>query len=104
MRFKAGVSLFGIRPEVVAAFPALESAYRTFGREAVITSAAEPETRHREGSLHYVGLAVDLRIRHLSPDDVGPVADEVRAALTHEFDVVLESNHIHVEYQPKGVS
>jgi hypothetical protein len=104
MRFKTGVKLLGIQPEMVAALPAISAAFRTFGREAVVTSAAEPEARHRRGSLHYSGLAIDLRIRHLSPEDAPRVADELRAALTQEFDVILESDHIHLEYQPKGVS
>ena len=98
MRFKEGVQLRGVRGEVVAAFAVADALHREVaGRAAVITSVCDG--KHRAGSLHYVGLAFDLRIWHLP--DVEKFAAELRARLTDEFDVVVEDDHIHVEYQPK---
>jgi hypothetical protein len=68
------------------------------GRPAIITSTTDG--KHMSGSLHYKGLAVDLRIRDLAPDEQERYYDELKLALSKLCDVVLESDHIHVEYSP----
>lgn len=65
----------------------------------VITSALDSE--HRVGSLHYVGLALDYRTRHIPAEQLITIADTIRQRLGEQFDVVLESDHLHVEFQPK---
>lgn len=97
MRLKAGVSLVGMQPELVAALVVIGTS--TYGR-VVVTSVTEDAAGRVRGSLHKVGYAVDLR----PPDGVSAekFALKVRALLTEEFDVV-RSNHgtVHVEFQPK---
>jgi len=69
--------------------------------EFCITSVIDG--KHRPNSLHYSGLAFDLRTRHLKTEDgVKNVAAEIRGALGREYDVVVEKDHIHIEYDPKG--
>ena len=58
---KAGVSVRGIRPEIVLAFVIVQPIARSFGVDAVITSCTEGS--HSEGSLHYTGQAIDVRTR-----------------------------------------
>jgi UDP-N-acetylenolpyruvoylglucosamine reductase len=65
----------------------------------VLTSANDGQ--HGFGSLHYAGLAVDVRTHHVTANDIEPLADTIREALGPQFDVVLEDTHIHVEFQPK---
>ena len=67
-----------------------------------ITSATDSE--HMEGSLHYVNRAYDIRIRNI----IGNVklearlwAERMQVALGDDYDVLLESDHIHVEYDPQ---
>ena len=65
-----------------------------------ITSAND--SRHMTGSLHYENRAFDIRIHNI----VGghPVARawvaRMALALGDDYDVILESDHVHVEYQP----
>lgn len=99
MKIKKGVRVFGVRPEVVLALFICEGVYREFQRECVITSVIDG--RHSRGSKHYSGNAVDIRTRNLNPLDKEPVKDEIAARLGEDYDVVLERDHIHIEFDPK---
>lgn len=90
-----------IYPEIGAplllALTIADSIYQEHGHKMVITSLRDGA--HSHTSLHYSGAAADLRIRGLeSPQRV---ADEIRTALNRHYDVILESDHIHVEWQPR---
>ncbi len=55
---------------------------------------------HKRGSLHYFGLAFDIRIRHLTQDGVELVVKEITERLKKiddRFQILLEDDHIHVE-------
>ena len=58
--------------------------------------------RPKKGSLHYLGLAVDLRTKDLTPIVIESYYNALKLALSRLCDVILEKDHIHVEYQPKG--
>ena len=98
-----GARLTGARPEIVAVMLVAVGVYDRHARDCVVTSVTEG--KHRKGSLHYVGSAVDLRTRHLpggaSGSDAQAVGDQLRAALGPDFDVIVEKNHVHIEHQPK---
>ena len=98
LRFKPGVKIQGIQPEVVATFPVIESAFSP--KTVVITSAKDG--KHSRTSLHYSGNAIDLRTRHLVEGEADKILLLLREWLTDEFDVVLEEDHIHLEFQPKS--
>jgi len=70
-----------------------------FGYEATLTSAMD--RNHSDHSLHYQGMAWDLRIWNASQDDLIIACAGLRDILSVEFDVVQESDHIHVEFDPK---
>lgn len=73
--------------------------YEPTEQRLVITSAADGV--HSKGSLHYPengsegGQALDLRIWNLP--DPQRTANELQRELGADYDVVLESDHIHVE-------
>jgi hypothetical protein len=53
------------------------------------------------GSLHYYGLAVDLRTRYFSETVKQLVAAELNSALKNispYYQIIVHSTHIHVEY------
>ena len=52
---------------------------------------------HSDGSLHYDGLAFDMRYPQLTS------IKQIKEKLGPKWDVVVESNHIHCEYDPKNV-
>ena len=94
------VSLAGLQPQMVLGLVIAEGVYKTYGVELVITSGSEG--KHGVASLHYVGLAVDIRRRDFTTVAVvEEVALKLRRNLGKEFDVVVERTHIHIEYQPK---
>ena len=68
------------------------------GRTAIITSTTEG--RYIRGNKHSEGLAVDLRIIDLSADVQKRYFFALDYALRKLCDVVLKSNHIHIEYNP----
>ncbi len=96
---KSGVKAAGIQPEIVLATQEAREVWRDFKADLIITSLKDGE--HKQGSLHYKGLAVDLRTWNLLPAERGTAAARLRVALGPEYDVVLESTHIHVEFDPK---
>ena len=96
MKLKAGVRVLGLRPEMVLALLVLDSVFKAWGSEFVVTSAVEGE--HMRASLHYTGSAVDVR---LPTNAVNEIIAEAARALGEDFDVILETNHIHIEFQPK---
>jgi hypothetical protein len=96
MSLKAGVRVLGIRPEMVLALRIVEAVYQAHGAPFVITSVMEGT--HKRASLHYLGCAADLR---LPPHDAASIVAEAKAALGEDFDVILEGDHVHVEFQAK---
>ena len=99
IRLKRGVSIASLQPQMLVALQVADAVYEKRGLDAIVTSG--DEGAHGSGSLHFVGLAVDLRTRTLEPGDRGNVRFELSEALGEGFDVVLEGDHIHLEYQPK---
>lgn len=99
MRLKPGVSIAGLRPELAIALHIAEAVYEDHGSELVITAGTDGT--HSPGSLHYVGLAVDLRTTNVPSGRLDSIVNGLRDALGAEFDVVKESDHIHLEFQPK---
>ena len=69
------------------------------GLPCVITSGSDG--KHGPNSLHYCGKALDLRTNSLRPEQVHPVFLALKEALGEQFDVVLEADHIHCEFDPK---
>lgn len=70
-----------------------------FSVEFVVTGGIE---EHQHPSLHVTGGALDYRTRELRDDASKRLfAVVVEERLGDGFDVVLESDHLHVEYDPK---
>lgn len=99
MRIKSGpqgARVYGIRPEIVLALNIASAVFERRGVQMVITSVADGQ--HSRGSLHYAGCATDLRRPEANAEAI--VAD-LKDRLGDDYDVVLEADHIHVEFQPK---
>lgn len=68
-------------------------------KEIVVTSILDGV--HSTRSLHYKGLAFDMRIYIYSQSVVKSIMEELEYLLGKNYDVVLEKDHIYVEYDPK---
>ncbi len=100
LRFKSGVLAFGLQPEMLWAADRGVGVWSKHGI-AYFTITSARGDKHGAGSYHPLGLAIDVRTRGLSADTILTLVDDLRAALGTDYDVVLESDHIHIEYQPK---
>jgi hypothetical protein len=113
MKVKRGVKIDGLRIQMRYVLLEAEKLWKEFGQECVITSGTEsiaPYDNMREesnlihspGSLHPFGYAVDLRSHYFSEVDKLRVVAKLQARLqmtSTQYQVILESTHIHVEWQ-----
>lgn len=100
MKLKEGASLKDVSWRMFDAAIKVESVLAHFGVDTVITAGTDG--KHMVGSLHYRGLALDVRTRDLKDEDKQPAATAIRQVLGADFDVVLEGDHFHIEHDPKG--
>ena len=96
------VVVHGIRQELILALYAADEVYKELGIEEGIVVTSLNDAVHSPTSLHYAGAACDIRIRSL-PDHISPAqaAKKIKERLNIDYDVVVEADHIHIEYQPR---
>lgn len=99
MQFKIGADIRGLdirmRPVLIVA----DELWKKFGQELVVTCGLDGV--HSAGSLHYYGLALDLRIRYFELGTIIDLTKLLQERLGSDFDVIQHRSHIHVEYDPK---
>lgn len=88
-----------LSPQCLLAIIVVDQVLESYDADLVITSLND--AKHSQTSLHYRGDAFDVRVWEV-PHQVEDVAQDIRDALNKHWDVVVESDHIHVEYQPRG--
>lgn len=107
MQFKAGVSQDGVAQVIKDTWPLVDSCYREFGAELVITSTRDGE--HGLGgklSFHPFGLAYDARSRNVDPKYIPMLLKRLRDRLPWYIQIVDETTkidgpHIHFEFDPR---
>ena len=102
---KEGVALDDLQPEAFSAAEIAKPILEAAGVDFVVTSTGPGDranTESVEGTKHNTGQAFDIRTRDIPEEDRQAVADQLQEALGDDFDVVLESDHIHIERDPKG--
>jgi hypothetical protein len=102
LRVKPGVDIRGISPEISMGINVLNSVLMKYGAECMITACRDGN--HMNESKHYIGDAVDIRLasRWVTTSNVDIVVlNETRANLGDQFDLILEENHFHLEFDPK---
>lgn len=96
MLIKAGVEIYRLRPEIRKKLNQIAMIVWSIEKEELVITSTY-EGAHSEGSLHYADLAVDIR-RHKKGQEI---RDELKNKFGIDYDVVLEYDHIHIEYDPK---
>lgn len=98
MILKNSVSVKNLQPQIVIAIIVCNDVYREHGYVLCITSVSD--SIHMKKSKHELGQAIDIRTRMIPKEGINLIAKEIRNDLTPEFDVVVEIDHIHIEYDP----
>lgn len=98
LELKPKVSLKGLDQKMHPTLKRAGKIWQKYGKTLVITSTIEG--KHCKGSKHYSGLAVDLRTKYFKKKIQTQVSDKLSEALGEDFQVLLENDHIHVEYHP----
>jgi hypothetical protein len=93
---KHDVILRGLNEKMLPVFHKAPNIWRKYGKNLVITSGLDG--KHCKGSRHYAGLALDLRSLNLKRNARAQVRSELAVALGDGFRVLMENDHIHVEY------
>jgi hypothetical protein len=122
IEMKTITAVYGQKPEVMldnmdekmsSVIPSLALLWAAFFPKdqdgLTMTSGCEPNAVHTKDSLHYAtpehkGRAIDIRIKDV--DEVRAkhnFAIAARVMLGFNYDVVIETNHLHIEYDKKGV-
>ncbi len=101
MKYQPGIDERNLAPELRHALGFLDAVFLTFaGRELVVTALRDSHAGRV--SLHHEGKAVDCRTRDLSQNVARMIRHFLREHLDPRgFDTVLETDHLHVEYDPK---
>ncbi len=101
MKLKKGVKLFGLKYRMRAALKVCEAVYKNAGRKEGVTITSTTDGTHSAGSLHPYGYAFDTRTYYFSVTRKEFVFKEIKerlADISYKYDVVLEKDHIHIEW------
>lgn len=100
MIVKSSVTAANVQPPIYYALGIAEMVYRYNGLKLVVTSLTDGQ--HMKESLHYKGLAADIRTRDIPADLLRAVHGSLSSVLSPMgFDVILEKDHIHIEWDSK---
>jgi len=102
IRIKRGVNIKTLKPQIVLGLQVVNEVYlRHSVKECWITSA--DDSKHSRQTLHDFGYACDIRIWNI-PEGINRInmVKEIKKYLGKQFDVVLEEDHIHLEFDPRN--
>lgn len=101
LRLKAslGTDRARLHPDLAMPFLlcVMQELFSAAGTDCTITSGMDNHTT----GLHPSGKALDFRTRDLRVGQISELADQAKARLGPDYDVVVEKDHLHVEYDPK---
>jgi hypothetical protein len=104
LQIKTGSKVKGIQPELVLGLNLLSLIFISRNVDFVITELTG--SKHMEGSLHYKGLAADIRSKHIEEGLKVSILNLGQQCLSSNYDFILEgkgtpNEHFHIEFDPK---
>lgn len=103
MKLKNADVVFDAQAPLLYALWRIELAMRVYGP---VTVTSMKDGKHSVNSLHYSGMAVDIRSKHLTQEESRKVFFALKNDLGPDYDVLLEAEnteneHLHIEYDAK---
>lgn len=92
-----------LSPDLVAGLHRAKWAVTAAGLGPFVVTSLYDGT-HLPNSFHYKGRAADLRTRHLDAASVDRMWKLLAQTLGPGWDVILESDHIHIEFDPRAAN
>lgn len=89
----------GLTPQAVLGITCCWSIYQKRGLDLTITAGIDGA--HMRASKHFCGNAWDMRSSNIPTSDLGVVRDECQKACGDDYDIIIEADHLHGEYDPK---
>ena len=96
-KLKALVRPENVSSEIWFAVWVADGVYQELGATAIVITSLT-DGRHSIGSKHHCGKAVDLRIWTLDEDKRKPAVHLIQHRLGGGYFVLLEKDHIHIQY------
>lgn len=93
-----GAKLLGIKPEMIPVFIITNEVFRHYSAEAVLTEGTGGI--HRT-IVHPLGMATDWGLSKLGKSVDKSIKSRLKAKLGDQYDVILESDHFHIEFDPR---
>lgn len=97
---KDDVELSGLTDDITATYSHISDSWDAHAPNVTPTITSGLEGKHGTNSLHYSGNAIDLRTRNLTEDQIDDIASDLQSRLGNDYDVVIEPDHMHVEFDP----
>ena len=98
---KSGVKFNELEPAAKLAAYKVRDIYEEYDYSLVITSTNTDSQKHKNGSLHYLGLAFDCRTRDINKTHINSVIRDIKKRLNtldKRYQVVVHETHIHIEF------
>lgn len=97
------VNILGLEPVMFSALKTIELCCKIANGDSYeITITSARDGSHMKNSRHYVGLAIDIRSRDMSNiTESAKWIDKFLNINSKCFDIVIENDHIHIEYDKK---
>lgn len=97
------VNILGLEPVMFSALKTIELCCKIANGDSYeITITSARDGSHMKNSQHYVGLAIDIRSRDMSNvTDSAKWIDKFLNINDQCFDIVIENDHIHIEFDKK---
>ena len=100
IRLEKNVRLSDLTPQILIGVMIAWAIYAALGANEFVLTSVNDGT-HSPKSLHRFGYAVDIRIWVLTGAKRVMAQRKIADALGKDFDVILEKDHMHIEYDPK---